>query len=251
MSKAPAMPMYWDAYLGDTTHLTTEEHGAYLLLLAAMWRRDGSVPDDDKDNARIIGLTPAKWRKIKVRLVNTIPGFYVSGGVVSQKNLQKIWKNTQEKIAKNRENGAKGGRPVSNENKDMAKANGYVSDNPNQSIPDPDPEPEPVITSPYGDGANAPQDSDSVKTGRTDKDRIFALVSQLVVMTGDRESAVRSRIGLLRKSNDDAAILAALVAGIEGGVAHPLDYATRILSDEKTKSDYGNPEYWEKHFANQ
>ena len=49
MSKAPSMPMYWDAYIADTTHLSTEEHGAYLLLLAAMWRRDGSVPDDDKD----------------------------------------------------------------------------------------------------------------------------------------------------------------------------------------------------------
>jgi hypothetical protein len=61
--------MYWDAYLADTTHLTTEEHGAYMLLLAAMWRRNGSVPDDDKDNARILGLTPAKWRKIKARLM--------------------------------------------------------------------------------------------------------------------------------------------------------------------------------------
>ena len=60
MSKAPSMPMYWDAYLADTTHLSTEEHGAYLLLLAAMWRRDGWVPDDDRDNARIVGLTLAK-----------------------------------------------------------------------------------------------------------------------------------------------------------------------------------------------
>jgi len=60
MSKAPAMPMMIDAYIGDTTHLTTEEHGAYLLLLFAMWRRDGSVPDNDKDIARIVGLTVAK-----------------------------------------------------------------------------------------------------------------------------------------------------------------------------------------------
>ena len=95
MSKAPAMPMYWDAYLADTTHLTTEEHGAYMLLLAAMWRRDGSVPDDDKDNARIIGLTVAKWRKIKSRLSVFL---IVKDGMITQKNLQKIWENTQEKI---------------------------------------------------------------------------------------------------------------------------------------------------------
>lgn len=68
MSQAPAMPMFWDAYLADTTHLTTEEHGAYLLLLAAMWRRNGSLPDSDADNARIVGLTKAKWRKAKARL---------------------------------------------------------------------------------------------------------------------------------------------------------------------------------------
>lgn len=68
MSKAPAMPMYWYTYLADTTHLTTEEHGAYLLLLGAMWRRNGSVPDHDADNARIVGLTKAKWRKAKARL---------------------------------------------------------------------------------------------------------------------------------------------------------------------------------------
>jgi uncharacterized protein YdaU (DUF1376 family) len=145
MSKAPAMPMFWDAYLADTTHLTTEEHGAYLLLLAAMWRRNGSVPDDDKDNARILGLTPAKWRKVKARLVSTVSGFRVENGSITQEKLQKIWKNTQEKIDKNRANGMKGGRPVSSENKDLDKANGFVSVSPNKSIPEPEPEPEPDI----------------------------------------------------------------------------------------------------------
>jgi uncharacterized protein YdaU (DUF1376 family) len=139
MSKAPAMPMYWDAYLADTTHLTTEEHGAYMLLLAAMWRRNGSVPDDDKDNARILGLTPAKWRKVKARLTATISGFYADGDAITQEKLQKTWENTQEKIAKNGANGALGGRPKSKQNKDLAKANGSVSLKPNQSIPEPEP----------------------------------------------------------------------------------------------------------------
>lgn len=142
MSKAPAMPMYWDAYLADTTHLTTEEHGAYMLLLAAMWRRNAWVPDDDKDNARILGLTPAKWRKIKARLMETVSGFRIEDGKITQEKLQKTWEKTQEKIDKSRSNGAKGGRPKSKENNDLAKANGSVSVNPTESIPEPEPEPE-------------------------------------------------------------------------------------------------------------
>lgn len=136
------MPMYWDAYLADTTHLTTEEHGAYMLLLAAMWRRNGSIPEDDSDIARILGMTKGKWAKTKARLA----GFLIfENGEISQKKLQKLWKNTQEKIEKNRANGAKGGRPVSSKNNDLAKANGSVSDNPIKTIPEPEPEPEPEV----------------------------------------------------------------------------------------------------------
>lgn len=141
MSKAPAMPMYWDAYLADTTHLTTEEHGAYMLLLAAMWRRNGSVPDDDKDNARILGLTPAKWRKTKARFAATISGFHADGDTILQEKLQKTWKNTQEKIAKNAENGAKGGRAAAIKNNDLGKANASKTLKPKTSIPEPEPEP--------------------------------------------------------------------------------------------------------------
>ena len=144
MSKAPSMPIYWDAYLADTTHLTTEEHGAYLLLLAAMWRRNGWVPDDDRDNARIVGLTSAKWRRAKERLGEFL---VFNNGQISQKNLLKIWENTQEKIEKNRSNGTKGGRPKSNKNNCIAKANGFVSDNPNKSIPEPEPD---IKTEPKG-----------------------------------------------------------------------------------------------------
>lgn len=142
MSKAPAMPMYWDAYLADTTHLTTEEHGAYMLLLAAMWRRNGSVPDDDKDNARILGLTVGKWRKTKARFIATISGFEAENGEITQEKLRKTWENTQEKIAKNASNGAKGGRPKGSKNKQIDKANGSISVNPIESIPEPEPEPE-------------------------------------------------------------------------------------------------------------
>jgi len=136
MSKAPSMPMYWDSYIADTTHLTTEEHGAYLLLLAAMWRRDGSVPDDDKDIARIVGLSLSKWLKVRARLGGIIK---TDGKRLTQKKLLEIWKNTQERIEKNKQNGSLGGRPKANQNNGEAKANGFVSDNPNETIPEPEP----------------------------------------------------------------------------------------------------------------
>lgn len=130
MNKAPFMPFMIDAYITATTHLTTEEHGAYILLLFAMWRRDGSVPDDDKDIARIVGLPVAKWRRVRERLSDKL---ICDGSTITQKNLQEIWKKTQEKIEKNKQNGARGGRPKASENNDETKANGYDSLKPNES----------------------------------------------------------------------------------------------------------------------
>jgi hypothetical protein len=61
---APYMQLYVADYLGDTRHLTTEQHGAYLLLLMTMWRSDGVLSDDPAKLARIAGLTVARWNKI-------------------------------------------------------------------------------------------------------------------------------------------------------------------------------------------
>lgn len=182
MSQAPSMPMLWDAYLADTTHLSTEEHGAYLLLLGAMWRRNGWVPDDDRDNARIIGMTPAKWRRTKERLR---PLLMFADNGITQKNLLKIWKITQERIEKNRENGAKGGRPKSSDNKDIGKANGYFSDNPNETIPEPEPEPEIKEVVP-AKAATTSAEQPRLSQAKSNDDDLLGMVMSAVGLTDGR-----------------------------------------------------------------
>lgn len=54
-------PIYVADYLADTMHLDTEEHGIYLLLLIAYWRRGGPLPDDPKFLARICHLSPKRF----------------------------------------------------------------------------------------------------------------------------------------------------------------------------------------------
>lgn len=65
-SRLPYMPFWVDDYQRDTRHLTTEEHGAYLLLLMAAWASPtNSLPDDDDMLARVAGVSLARWRKMK------------------------------------------------------------------------------------------------------------------------------------------------------------------------------------------
>jgi uncharacterized protein YdaU (DUF1376 family) len=55
------MPVFIGDYLADTMHLTTEQHGAYLLLLFHLWRR-GSLRDNDATLGKISGLGETGWK---------------------------------------------------------------------------------------------------------------------------------------------------------------------------------------------
>jgi uncharacterized protein YdaU (DUF1376 family) len=66
MTKPTAwMPMYWGDYLRDTGHLTTHQHGAYLLLIAHYWSSGQALPDDDLRLAKIARITPHLWNRTR------------------------------------------------------------------------------------------------------------------------------------------------------------------------------------------
>jgi uncharacterized protein YdaU (DUF1376 family) len=108
MAEFPALPLFTDAYLADTRHLTAEEHGAYLLLLMCAWRTRGcALKDCDRTLARIVGVTRLRWKKLRPVLAEF---FDISGGLWRQKKLSEVYDGVAARVAKNRANGAKGGR---------------------------------------------------------------------------------------------------------------------------------------------
>ena len=64
MSATPWMPFYPADYLADTRRLTTEQHGAYMLLLMDSWS-SGALPDDDAVLARVAGLDAESWARTR------------------------------------------------------------------------------------------------------------------------------------------------------------------------------------------
>lgn len=56
----PWMPLYVADYQADTAHLSTAEHGAYLLLIMFYWTK-GGLPKDEEAIRRITRMTNRQW----------------------------------------------------------------------------------------------------------------------------------------------------------------------------------------------
>ena len=70
MSNRPWIAFYMGDYLKDTMHLTTEQHGAYLLLLMECWTQ-GRIPTDLQGQAVIVRMSVYRWKKSALRCSST------------------------------------------------------------------------------------------------------------------------------------------------------------------------------------
>jgi len=109
MAEFPSLPLFTDAYLADTRHLSATEHGAYLLLLMMAWRTpDCRLPDDDAKLAKWACVDARTWKRIKP----TIMEFWTpESGTWTQRRLAKEREYVSKRAEVARGNGSRGGRP--------------------------------------------------------------------------------------------------------------------------------------------
>lgn len=107
MAEFPALPIWTDAFIADTLHLTAEETGAYFMLLLCAWRSpDCALPNDDTDLCRFARSTPRRWTKIRDRVMRF---WTLEDGHWKQKRLSKVRVDVTRNVDQKRHAGKLGG----------------------------------------------------------------------------------------------------------------------------------------------
>lgn len=138
MSNTPFMQFYPGDYLGKTMDLTTEQHGAYLLILMTMWQHDAKLPNDPKKLARIARLTPAKFAAVWSEISRF---FEVEGDAITNPRMTKERKKAAEKSQKRATAGSAGGKAKALKDQESRLANAmplpcHSPDTRDKSIPE-------------------------------------------------------------------------------------------------------------------
>lgn len=130
MSERPFMQLYVSDFIGDTLHLSTEQIGAYMLLLMAMWNAGGKLPADEAKLARVTRMSVKKWKAIADDL---LPFFEVDGDEIRHNRLTKELRKSESKSQSRAAAGAVGGNAKALKDKDARLANAMRSP---QHLPD-------------------------------------------------------------------------------------------------------------------
>ncbi|MGO4639995.1 YdaU family protein [Mesorhizobium sp. 2RAF45] len=123
MSERPFMQLYVSDFVGDTLPLSTEQIGAYMLILMAMWNAGGRLPDDDAKLARVARLSLKRWRAISVDLLSF---FEREAGEIGHKRLTRELHKAQVKSEARAAAGARGGTATALKTKAHGAANAGV-----------------------------------------------------------------------------------------------------------------------------
>lgn len=179
------MPLYIGDYLADTMHLTRDQHGAYVLLIMAYWRRGGALPDDDEQLAPIAKATLNEWRKALRKVM--APFFQIAEGFWCHKRIDHELAEAQRLSRRGKAGGDASaqlranetGNKTVNKNATREPTSGQPNSNTSPSPPPSQKEESPSLrsgepaTAPEFDLASQPEGKEATN-GRRRKSRISA-----------------------------------------------------------------------------
>lgn len=265
------MPLWIGDYLADTTHLNTEQHGAYLLLLMAYWRRGGPLPADDQHLCRVAGVTIYKWRALRA----TIAAFFIEeDGLWVSKRADEELAKAESKYGKRAEAGRKGGQATAIKGK-RAKYSAPLAASSPSAVSPIEPDETFLAETSQSDCSNATampvaneqqsqseslrttcsssqnQDSEAIASGPhgpiepvfqllaidPGKD-LWGLAVPLVMRAGKSEAAARRFIGRLCRDYEIADVLEAFETAEAKCVPDPGAYAAGMLTRKPKKVNF-------------
>jgi uncharacterized protein YdaU (DUF1376 family) len=182
------MPLYIGDYLSDTMRLTTEQHGAYLLLLMEHWIAE-SLPDDEEELSLIARMSIERWRECWVKLEKF---FTKKGGKLYNNRVVSEIEKAKSRRDSASENGKKGGRPRKNDNPEKTHGfpEGKPTDNPDHnpqesSSPSPSPSSLSLQSSPPAPAQTLPPCQEGIGTNLpTEYIRVDEKTGEILEMGG-------------------------------------------------------------------
>lgn len=103
----PWFSFYTDDYIRNTMHLTTEEHGAYLLLMLAYYGTEKPLPSSDRALAALSKLPMDRWMECRP----AIAAFFVEEGALWRHH--RIEEEIAERCAKHAQSSARASHAAS------------------------------------------------------------------------------------------------------------------------------------------
>ena len=209
------MPLYIGDYLSSTSRLTTEQHGAYLLLIMDYWK-NGPLPDDDTVLAQICRMSADAWSNAR----STVRAFFEqeAGTLVHRRIDAEL---TDAKAGKAKRKAKAEGAAAKRWGKN---ATSNAPSTPQALLDEcPSPSPSHIDTSvAKATGSELPKVTDP-------EEIIFGYGVPLLTNAGTVEKQARSFLGGLRKAHGDSALIDKLRECLKAKPLQPLEWLAAAL----------------------